>query len=171
MYKYLLITMLFTSQVVAGDCKLEDRIVEYQELKADLEMMNDLMPALKPSEKEFYKEVDDNLYSKPEKYKRFLGDKGYVIYSNTKVLTNHLFWVNQAIDALKSKNEKLEIHAFSRLMIGGVRDVYWFGGISDSNYMYENGIASKEYADVGKHISLKYGSIALCMAEHYETKL
>ncbi|WP_370245941.1 hypothetical protein [Marisediminitalea sp.] len=171
MNRLLLVMFIFTFQAVAADCKLETRITVYKELRADLEQMYDLMPAQKPSEREFYKEVDDNLYTKPEKYKGFLGDRGYVIYSNTTVLTNHLFWVNQAIDALTSKNKNLEIHAFSRLMIGGVKDVYWLSGISDSNYLFQNGITSKKYADLGKHISLKYGSIALCMAQHYESLL
>ncbi|MCL1123146.1 hypothetical protein [Shewanella surugensis] len=104
MKKSILILALFTSQVIAEDCSVEDRVSVYNTLKVKLEKMHELIPALKPSEKEFYKEVDDNLYSKPDKYKRFLTDKAFVIYSNTKVIDNHLHWVNQAIYALQTSN-------------------------------------------------------------------
>jgi hypothetical protein len=169
MFRLILILTLITAQVFAEDCPVEDRVTKYNSLKVKLEKMLNLIPALKPSDKEFYKEVADNLYSKPDKYKGFLSDEGYVIYSNTKVLEDHSFWVNQVIEALLTNNEKLEIHAFSRLMMGSVRDVYWLTGLSDSKYMYENRIASKEYADIGKNISIDYGIVALCMANHYET--
>jgi len=168
MYKLILVIFLISYRSVAGDCLVDERVEEYKTLKVDLDKMFTLIPALKPSDHDFYKEVDENLYSMPEKYRGFLSDKGYVIYSNTKVIETHLFWVNQAIDALAKSDTELEIHAFSRLMLGSIRNVSWLESLSDSNYMFINGIVPKEYADIGKSIAINYASIALCMANHFE---
>jgi hypothetical protein len=168
MYRFILILALITPHVFANDCPIEDRLTKYNTLKVKLENMLDLIPAMNPSDKTFYKEVMDNIYSKPSKYKGFLSDEGYIVYSNTKVLENHLFWVDLAVEALQTSNEKIELMAFSRLMIGSVKDIDWLSGISDSKFMYENKIVSKEYAEIGASLTIGYGTIALCMANHYE---
>ena len=93
-----------------------------------------------------------------------------MIFSNTEIIEHLLYWSDSALKGLRENDFSAEIHAFSRLMISGVKDVKWLESFSDSQYMANKGIVSRDYEELGKYISVMFGGIALCMANHAEVK-